>query len=70
MRDERQLKQALEEGLSGVELSPHAARRMALAIAGEDEAPARRALPAWAVGLAVAVIAALWPLAAASELLI
>ncbi len=70
MRDERQLRKALENGLSGVSLSPFAAHRMALAIAGEAEAPRRRFLPAWAVGLAVALITALWPLAAVSELVI
>ena len=70
MRDARQLTKALENGLSGVELSPWAVRRMAGAILGEDGRARRRLIPAWLVGLAVALATALWPLTAASELLL
>ncbi len=66
MRDEQKLKQALKDGLSGVNLTPWAARRTAEAIAAEETLPRRRAVPAWTVGLAVALAAALWPLSAVS----
>ncbi len=67
MRNEEQLTGALQKGLSGVELSPWAIRRMTDAIIGEDDRPWRRLIPAWLVGLAVALATALWPLTAASE---
>lgn len=71
MRDERRLKDALENGLSGLRVTPWQAHRLAGVIAAEDGGmPRRRAVPAWLVGLGVALATALWPLTAASELLL
>ena len=67
MRKAEELTAALRGSLSGVDLSPFAARRMTETIADHDAG--RRLIPAWLVGMGVALATVLWPMTAASEML-